>query len=174
MQERSVRCTMKILVLSDSHSSLRFMRECIKVIKPDCMIHLGDYAQDGQVIRSENPQMLFFQVSGNCDGFVGRTPADSTLLCEVEGVKLLLTHGHRYQVKTGLDKLIAYAREMGVDGVLFGHTHEALCWHETDGLWILNPGAAGFWGGSAGLIEVGDGKITACRIIGQAALETMV
>lgn len=164
---------MKILVLSDSHSSLRFMRECVKKIKPDCVIHLGDYAEDGEVIHFENPQIEFYQVSGNCDGYMAQSPGNSIRTCIIGGVKLMFTHGHHFQVKTSLDKLIAYARECNVDGVLFGHTHEALCQHMRDGLWVLNPGAAGFWGGSAGLIEVSEQRITACRIIGQAALDAV-
>ena len=162
---------MKILVLSDSHSSLRFMRECIRIIKPDCVMHLGDYSEDGRVIAVENPQISFFQVFGNCDGLFGTSPGESTLVCEVCGVRLLLTHGHRFQVKTGLDKLLSYARDCGVSGVLFGHTHKALCRYEQDGLLILNPGAAGFCGGSAGIIEISDNRITACQIIGQAELD---
>ena len=165
---------MKILVLSDSHSSLRFMRESIKILKPDCVIHLGDHYQDGEVIRSENPQLLFYQVPGNCDGFFGKVSAPSTVFCQVAGVKLMLTHGHGYHVKYGTDKLINCAEERGVDAVLFGHTHEALCYRENSGLWVLNPGPAGSLGGSAGLIEICDEKIAACRIIGQAALDALV
>lgn len=165
---------MKLLVLSDSHSSLRFMRECVRVVRPDCVIHLGDYAEDGQVIHSENPQIAFYQVPGNCDGFYGGSQGESVKLCELDGVKLLLTHGHRFQVKTGIEKLVAYGRSCGVQGVLFGHTHMALCRREEAGMWILNPGAAGFCGGSAGIMEISGGKITACRIIGQAELDAAV
>ena len=45
---------MKILVLSDSHSALRFMRDAIRIIKPDAVIHLGDYYDDAQALREEN------------------------------------------------------------------------------------------------------------------------
>ena len=41
---------MKILVLSDSHSGMRLMRESIRKIRPDCIIHLGDYYEDGEII----------------------------------------------------------------------------------------------------------------------------
>ena len=42
---------MKLLVLSDSHSSLRFMRLCMDKVKPDGVIHLGDYYDDGEVLK---------------------------------------------------------------------------------------------------------------------------
>ena len=38
---------MTILVFSDSHSSLSFMRRCVDSVKPDALIHLGDYYEDG-------------------------------------------------------------------------------------------------------------------------------
>lgn len=60
---------MKILVLSDSHSALGFMRRCVEKIKPDAMIHLGDYFDDGTVLREENPGILVYQVPGNCDRY---------------------------------------------------------------------------------------------------------
>ena len=34
---------MKILVMSDSHSALAFMRRCIEAVEPDALIHLGDH-----------------------------------------------------------------------------------------------------------------------------------
>ena len=40
---------MKILVLSDSHSALQFMRQCVESVKPDAIIHLGDFFDDGVV-----------------------------------------------------------------------------------------------------------------------------
>ena len=46
---------MTILVFSDSHSSLGFMRRCMEFVRPDGVIHLGDYFDDGEVIREENP-----------------------------------------------------------------------------------------------------------------------
>ena len=42
---------MKILVVSDSHSALSFMRTCIDCVKPDMFIHLGDYFDDAEAIR---------------------------------------------------------------------------------------------------------------------------
>ena len=58
---------MKLLVLSDSHSSLRFMRLCMDKVKPEGVIHLGDYYDDGEVLKEEYPGVLFRQVPGNCD-----------------------------------------------------------------------------------------------------------
>lgn len=58
---------MKILVLSDSHSSVRFMRRCVDKIKPNAIVHLGDYYDDAEVLAEEYPHIPLFQVPGNCD-----------------------------------------------------------------------------------------------------------
>ena len=48
---------MKVLVLSDSHSSLYFMRQCIERTKPDAVIHLGDYFEDGAAMAEAYPHI---------------------------------------------------------------------------------------------------------------------
>ena len=164
---------MKILVFSDSHSSLRFMRQCISVIKPDAMIHLGDYYDDGAAIGEEFPSIRLYQVPGNCDQYRCPPFAAETLVEKVCGVKLLMTHGHIHRVKTGLGALIADGRKTGASAVLFGHTHSAYCSREEDGLWVLNPGSCGYYGGSAAVIEVSRNEISDCRIIGQSDLDEM-
>ena len=57
---------MKILVLSDSHAALSFMRLCIEKIKPDAVVHLGDFYNDGEAMAEEYSHIPFHQVPGNC------------------------------------------------------------------------------------------------------------
>ncbi|MGM9549449.1 MAG: YfcE family phosphodiesterase [Faecousia sp.] len=156
---------MKILVLSDSHSAIRFMRQCVEAVKPDAIIHLGDYFDDGAVIHEENPGTLFYQVPGNCDRFRCAPGQPEILVQPVLGANLYMTHGHRHGVKMGLGALLKDARASGVDAVLYGHTHQADCHREPDGLWILNPGSCGYYGGTAGLIQVKDKAIISCSIL---------
>ena len=156
---------MKILVLSDSHSALGFMRRCAEAVKPDAIIHLGDYFDDGAVIHGENPGSLFFQVPGNCDRYRCDPSQPEILIQPVFGVNLYMTHGHRHGVKLGLGGLLKDARASKVSAVLYGHTHQADCRREPDGLWILNPGSCGYYGGTAGLMEVKNGAIDSCRIL---------
>lgn len=158
---------MKILVLSDSHSGMSFMRHCIDRVKPDMLLHLGDYMDDGEAIAAEYPDLLFHQVPGNCDKY--RIPhwMSEILLVTAGKSRLYLTHGHRHNVKLTTSKLLADARLARADAVLYGHTHVANCYQEPDGLWVLNPGSCGSYGGSVGLIELTDGKIRSCRILRQ-------
>ena len=52
---------MKILVLSDSHSTLSFMRQCIRTVKPDTVVHLGDHFDDGPAMQEEFSISRFYQ-----------------------------------------------------------------------------------------------------------------
>lgn len=165
---------MKILVFSDSHSAISFMRLCMETVKPDAVIHLGDHYDDGEVIREEYPHVRMYQVPGNCDRY--RVPGFVTeiLIERIFGVDFYMTHGHKHRVKMGIGALIRDARLCKCAAALYGHTHTPDCHQEEDGLWVLNPGASGYNGGSAGLIEVRDKKITACRVFSRWDLEEMV
>lgn len=156
---------MKILVLSDSHSSLRFMYRCVEAVRPNAIVHLGDHFDDGEALHEEFPGIPFYQVPGNCDRYRCRPDQPEILIQPVCGVLLYMTHGHKHSVKSYLGSLLRDARISGAKAALYGHTHVADCHREEDGLWVLNPGSCGYYGGSAGLIETVNGEIRACRIL---------
>lgn len=158
---------MRLLVLSDSHSKLSFMRQCIKRVEPDVIIHLGDYFEDGEAMKEEFSWIPFYQVPGNCDRYRCPPGQPEILIETIDGVTLYMTHGHRHNVKLYLGALLEDARKCHGDIALYGHTHEADCTLEEDGLWVLNPGSCGYGGGSAGLIDTRNGKILSCRILGE-------
>lgn len=164
---------MKILVLSDSHSTLSFMRRCIDLVKPDVMIHLGDHFDDGAAMQEEYPHIRLYQVPGNCDRYRCAPGLPEILIPSIGGVSFYITHGHRHKVKAYLGGLLRDARASGVAAVLYGHTHIPDCHQEEDGLWVLNPGSCGYFGGSAGLIEVMDGRILSCRLVKEPDLMPM-
>lgn len=165
---------MKILVMSDSHSALDFMRRCVEKIRPDVMIHLGDYYQDASDIRWEHPEIPFYQVPGNCDRFRCIPDTAETLVQRIGGVRIYMTHGHLHQVKWSTDSLVADAKREKADIVLYGHTHHPECRKDEDGMWIMNPGSCGYYGGTVGIIEINDGKIANCWILNQRFLEDSV
>lgn len=162
---------MKILVLSDSHSAISFMRCCVDAVCPDAIVHLGDYFDDGQALAEEYPRIPFYQVPGNCDRFRCPRWAQEIRIEPVLGVPLYMTHGHRHNVKMDTGLLIRDARASRSAAVLYGHTHVAECRQEPDGMWVLNPGSCGYFDGSAGLMEVSGGRILSCRILRQSDLE---
>ena len=161
---------MKILVLSDSHSTLSFMRRCIQFAKPNAIIHLGDHFDDGEVMKEEFPGIPFYQVPGNCDRYRCPPGQPEILIHRVCGVDLYMTHGHKHNVKSYLGALLRDARTFKVAAVLYGHTHRPDCHLEEDGLWVLNPGSCGYYGGSAGLITVQDSRIVSCSLLSDCDL----
>ena len=165
---------MKILVLSDSHAGLSFMRRCIEIIKPQAVIHLGDFYEDAQALQDDYNHIPFHMVAGNCDRYRCPLGAREMLCYRVGGVMMYITHGHNHRVKTGIGALTAEARRFGAQIALYGHTHIADCHQENDGLWVLNPGTCGHFGGSVGVIETKENKITACRVITGADLEEYI
>ena len=149
------------------------MRRCIDAVKPDAVIHLGDHFDDGTAMKEEYPTLRFYQVPGNCDRYRCHPNQPEILIDRVCGVDLYMTHGHLHRVKMTDTQLLKDARASRVDAVLYGHTHIPDCRQEPDGLWVLNPGSCGSWGGSVGLIETNDGRILSCKTLGLTDLEVL-
>jgi len=141
------------------------MRRCIEAVRPDAVVHLGDHYEDAQAMKEEYSHIPFYQVPGNCDRYRCPPNVPEILIQKIGGVSVYMTHGHRHQVKAYLGALLRDARASKVDAVLYGHTHVADCHQEPDGLWVLNPGSSGYYGGSAGVIESKDGRICSCRLL---------
>ena len=161
---------MKILILSDSHSGLSFMRYAIGQVKPDAVVHLGDFYEDAEAMASEFFHIPFHMVGGNCDQFGSSGKKIERLCYDVCGVRLLMVHGHNENVKRELNTLRSFARKENAQAALFGHTHSAYCALD-DGCWMVNPGACGSFSGSVAVIETDDHEIKSCRILRQADLE---
>ena len=133
---------MKILAISDSHGRLSALREAVQA-HPDAemILFLGDGDREIDVIRGELlPTQQLIAVRGNND-WASREPDDR--IVEVCGVRILMTHGHRYHVKWGPDEAIAAARAQNAQILLYGHTHVPFDEY-LDGLYIMNPGSVGF------------------------------
>ncbi len=128
----------KILVLSDSHGNVEHMKMAVEQIQPDMIIHLGDCWSDTTLLREEYPDILLEQVPGNCDGPNGAL--EKVLL--IEGKKILICHGHTFNVKAGYLRLELAAKEREADIALCGHTHSPFFDYH-NGLRILNPGSIG-------------------------------
>ncbi len=146
------------------------MRLAIDKLKPDAVVHLGDFYDDAQAVAQEYPHLIFHTVPGNCDYM--RCPPDvaRTLCYDVCGLRLYMTHGHLHGVKMGIYRLLEDARRAGARMALFGHTHRFFCDRDAD-MWVLNPGSCGHSGGSVAVIEVKDGEICQCRQVAIPDLE---
>ncbi|AIS51803.1 phosphoesterase [Thermoanaerobacter kivui] len=128
---------MILAVVSDTHGMLTLVRKKMRELKGiDYIIHLGDNASDVIQLSQEFGIPLEY-VKGNCDF---PTKDELEKIIEIEGKKILLTHGHRYYVKYEYQTILEKGRELGVDAVFFGHTHIPMISRHQDIL-LLNPGS---------------------------------
>lgn len=144
---------MRILVMSDSHGDYRNAKTAVLAQpKAEVIIHCGDGEAQADMLRCDFPERAVYSVRGNCD-WGSSLPVEETL--NLEGKKIMFTHGHIYQVKWGYDEIKRAAREKGVDILLFGHTHIPYNVYE-DGMYIMNPGSIHGYTGSYGIIDITD------------------
>jgi putative phosphoesterase len=128
----------KILVLSDTHGHVKTIEKIASAEHPfDAVIFSGDGLRDFSYITFEgNPERIF--VPGNIDGSHPIYDAD-VLVRDISGKKVLIFHGHRHEVKNGLETALSLCCENGADFCIFGHTH--IQFLETiRGVTLLNPG----------------------------------
>ena len=126
-----------ITVLSDTHGNLYdldFMRG--DFLSSDYIFFLGDGIFDMQKYYYEFENKVYM-VKGNCDGFIGLS---TELILEIDGVKILITHGHNFGVKESRQRLAEFSKQKGCSLCLYGHTHTALI-EEIDGVTLACPGA---------------------------------
>ncbi len=129
---------MQVLVVSDTHGRPDLLRRVLDRHKEiTCLFFLGDLLNDLDAVRSDYPSHQFYCVAGNCDVF---STAPSTGEAVLDGVRLFFTHGHRYSVKYGLERLKREAASRRCTVILYGHTHCAYTAYE-DGLLLVNPGS---------------------------------
>jgi len=140
---------MKILVVSDSHGNLANLQRAVQQFAPDCVLHLGDHWSDAMDLQKSLTVPLY-AVPGNCDFGVREM---TERLLEFEGVKIFMTHGHKYGVKQSPMRAMYAAEERQAQILCFGHTHRAICAQQT-GLWVLNPGTCGGSRPTCGIIEI--------------------
>lgn len=138
---------MEFLIFSDSHGRKNVMTEVFRrqPSNPQWVLFLGDGLgdfEDGSFGMSRT-----LAVCGNCDRlFYAGEPTEQIL--EVEGHRILLTHGHLFGAKSGTGALVRATYERNCDIVLFGHTHEPYLETIPAGesplartLYLFNPGS---------------------------------
>ena len=122
--------------------------------KPDQIIHLGDHQDDAEEVAFVYPRLPFCIVPGNCDGWTMDPLIKNITL---DGVRILLSHGHLWNVKQSYAMAVSEAHKAGADILLFGHTHVPVCKQLEDGLWMMNPGTAR---STYGIINIENGTFT--------------
>ncbi len=151
---------MQFLIFSDSHGRPEKLKEALsRTHRCDGVFFLGDGVKDLAYCDIE----CLYAVSGNCDYFsFDRDEFPDKRVVTVGGKRILMTHGHKYGVKSGLGSLIYAAIEEDADIVLFGHTHERLDMRVTQDtvpslkkpVYFFNPGSIGDFPGSWGCLDI--------------------
>lgn len=133
---------MKVLIVSDTHRRDNNLKAVIEEQKPiDMLIHLGDVEGSELLIRDwVNEGCRLEMVMGNNDFF---SDLEEEIELELGPHKMLLTHGHYYNVSLGVEGVYEEALARGCDVVMYGHTHRPFL--ETWGsVTILNPGSLSY------------------------------
>ncbi len=121
------------VILTDTHRNIEAIKKLKNImLESDYVCHLGDHDSDMRSLVVELGRKLV-TVKGNCDG------GGEDKILNVEGYRILLTHGHKYGVKDSLYTLLLKAKEEGVNAVFYGHTHNAKV-EEIDGITFINAG----------------------------------
>ena len=163
---------MRIAVFSDSHGALENISRALEKAWPlDMICFAGDGCRDierwlsgesdgergggGRSRRRVQTEII----QGNCHFAVDYPPE---VVLPAGGMRILLTHGHFYSVKSSYQRLIYRAEELQVDAVFFGHTHIPE-YTQVNGIWLINPGSISNTGSSGkpsyALVVINEGQI---------------
>ncbi|MBR5616027.1 MAG: YfcE family phosphodiesterase [Clostridia bacterium] len=171
---------MDILVISDTHGKRYAIERVFSQLnfRPSTVLFLGDGLRDLSVITGNDryADVSVFAVAGNCDGsiiFPSDEPEVRTVI--LGNKRVVMMHGHTFDVKWGLGEAICYAAKQNADVLFYGHTHapheKALQAGERlrDGtvlqkpLLVANPGSLGepHYGQAAsfGVLTIRDGQM---------------
>lgn len=127
---------MKIGIVSDTHRMTKYIDKAIPYLKScDLIVHAGDNYSDARYIYTET-SVPVMGVVGNCD----YEDAEEEVLFDFANKKFFVCHGHRYDVKYGINSLRTKAEREKADIVVFGHSHETFS-EVIDGVLYINPGS---------------------------------
>ncbi len=132
-----------IVVMSDTHVPSRasglpeWVRD--RVRGADHVVHAGDFDSTAAYATVEDLAAELTAVAGNTDPTALGLPGTATV--EREGVRLVVTHGHRLSRQGYEDGLRRTGLEADADVAVAGHTHRVLDRAAGD-VRLLNPGSA--------------------------------
>ena len=136
----------KLVILSDTHGSSKGLETLQQIFaENDYILHLGDGGYEMREVRALYPEKVY-ACAGNCDLY-SSLPEEGIL--EIEGVRILYCHGHRYGVKENLYRLAEEAKRRDCQLALYGHSRRSLV-TEVGGVTLVNPGSLRYEVGKGG------------------------
>lgn len=152
---------MRIGVVSDSHGNLTALKQAIDQMGDvQVIFHLGDYREDGDVIRKWKKDIPVYCLRGNMD--YNDPQGEDFVKTTYAGKTIIACHGHAFGVKNSLNNYFYQAKSQNADIALYGHTHCAFKEIE-EGILFMNPGALSYTPGrckSFGVITIENDSAT--------------
>ena len=102
-----------ILIISDYHRREDYVLDLIEKYKPERILCLGDSESESDFLQRNN----ILSVKGNCDYI----DLPTVLTVDIEGNKVLMTHGHLYGVRFDLTRLYYLGLENHVEYVFYDY-----------------------------------------------------
>ncbi|MGQ0561104.1 MAG: metallophosphoesterase family protein [Gemmatimonadota bacterium] len=127
---------MRIGLISDTHGRLR-PEVFDRLAGVELILHAGDIGSPDIITELETIAPVR-AVHGNTDDFDIRERYPETVSLEVDGRRIVLTHGHLLGAPT--PRLLREAHP-AADIIIYGHTHRPLL--DAGPPLVANPGAAG-------------------------------
>ncbi|MFI3251521.1 MAG: YfcE family phosphodiesterase [bacterium] len=121
---------MKIIFFSDLHNDIDSLERLVSR-EEGIFYCLGDSELSNEQLKKYN----IISVKGNCDNI----QLPNELIIEIENKKVLLTHGHMFNVKFTLNNLYYHTKSSMCNIVIFGHTHRITKVEED--ITMYNPGS---------------------------------
>lgn len=129
---------MKIGVISDSHGANHDIDLAMEHLKGvDLIIHSGDHYTDAKYIENSY-HIKVLAVAGNCD--IEDIHEHMEVICNK---RFFITHGHKYGVKSNINRIFYAGKERNADIVIFGHSHIPFYAVE-DNMVLINPGSVSY------------------------------
>lgn len=124
----------KVVIVSDIHRRKENLERVISFNSDaDFILSCGD-----------NELAYSYLLKKNVIAVKGNYPMDAGVgydhIINIESIKIHMTHGHRYGVKSDLLVTSKKALEHNCDISLYGHTHQAF-YGERYGVTVINPGS---------------------------------
>lgn len=125
---------MQIIIMSDNHRDEEIVRDVLRQ-NPQAERYylLGDSEMRKHVLVN----LGVISVKGNYP-FEPKLPKE--LILTIEGVRVLMVHGHKQHVKTGIERIKQYAYDKDSQLVFFGHTHKYRI-YDAGEMILVNPGS---------------------------------
>lgn len=143
----------KLVVISDTHHDVARLERILPIINSaNYLVYCGDGVMDIMWLRGRI-MVPIVCVKGNNDIALNMQITDLASVA-FGNTRALVTHGHKFDVRQGVGKILGLATMKKCHLVFFGHTHKYMDFVQ-GGVHFINPGA--FCKGSYALVA-GDGR----------------